>query len=381
MPEPALTTAPARVRDPYPYAVPLEAGGPSFVRDAYASMDNPASIEADRWRTGQLMMNDPAYRRAGIARLAAPPAGLAAATGTTGTLSPLAPDRNLPERYVPLLGAKAPLYTALAKYPTEDFSTLLLPRTTAETGLSGKPVDEVTPFAAGDITTGVDTVPIEEVEGAYLFSRKLLLGSNPSIDRIALDAMNRAWLEDVEARAVAFFTTPANSTAWGATYADGNGYETALRGVFASMAASTLYEATVAIPAQAEYIAAAEANAADGRALLPYLSPVNTTGTSATAYTSLSVQGVPLMPGPYMTPNHTLVLDQGAGSAAAFATPVMNFRLDWTTDATGGNVKVLKLVKYSGVGFWSQHPGGVVLVTNSTPIVPGAGRRAPRSRS
>ena len=75
------------------------------------------------------------------------------------------------------------------------------------------------------------------------------------------------------------------------------------------------------------------------------------------------------MPGPYMTVNHTLILDQSVDAAIVFATPIMNFRLEWTTDvATGGNVKVLKLVKYSGVGFWSQYPGGVVLMTNTTPL-------------
>ena len=63
------------------------------------------------------------------------------------------------------------------------------------------------------------------------------------------------------------------------------------------------------------------------------------------------------MPGPYMTATHTLILDQSNNSAVIFATPVMDFRLEWTTDvATGGNVRVLKLVKYSGVGFWAQYP-------------------------
>jgi phage head maturation protease len=368
-----LRVAPARVRDPYPYALPLEAGGPSFVRDAWASMESPGSPEAERWQRAQLMAADPGYLLSGQVRLAAPPAGLAAATGTTVTDPGLVPDRTLPDRFVPLIGAKAPLYTSLTKYPTGDFNTLLLPRATDETGLSGRPADEVTPIAPGNIATEVDTVTIEEVEGAYLFSRKLLLGSNPAIDRIALDALDRAWLDDVERRAVAFFTAAGNSSAWSATYADGNGFETALRAAFASLAASTLYAATVGIPASAEYIALAEANAADGRATLPYLSPMNATGSSAAGYTSLGVQGVPMLPGPYMTANKTLVLDQGRSSAACFATPVMNFRLEWTTDATtGGNVKVLKLVKYSGVGFWAQYPGGVVVITNTTPLPGGA---------
>ena len=146
------------------------------------------------------------------------------------------------------------------------------------------------------------------------------------------------------------------------------------------MAAGTLYGPTVVIPAAKEYVAAAEADDTTGRALLPYLGPANATGESSAGYSSVSVQGVPLLPGPYMTPNHTLILDQSIDSAVIFATPVMNFRLEWTTDvATGGNVKVLKLVKYSGVGFWSQHIGGVILMTNSTPLRRRRGRRPSRT--
>jgi hypothetical protein len=362
--------APAVVRDPYPYAIPCEAGGPSFVRDAFASLENPGSAEADRWRRAQNMAADPAALRSGMARMAAPGASLRAAGEGTTTGDPgLVPDRWLPGRFVPLRGAKAPLYTVLTKYPTPDFSTLMVPRTTSEAGLSGTGADELTPLPPGTIGTDADAVPIEEVEGSYRFSRKLLMGSNPSIDRIALDALDRAWLADVEARAVAYFTTPANSTAWGSTYADGIGYIASLRALFAAMAAGTLYTSTDAIPAAKEYEAAAAADDTTERPLLPYGNSINSAGASAEAYAALEVQGVPLWPGPYMPANKTLVLDQSVSAASAFVTPVMNFRLEWTGD---GNVKVLQLTKYSGVGFWSQYPGGVHVVTNTTPIAAGA---------
>jgi hypothetical protein len=354
--------------------VPVEAGGPSFVRDAWASMETPGSAEADRWRRAQAMAQDPATIRAGMVRFAAAPATVQAATGTTGNLPGLVPDRWLPERFVPLRGAKAPLYTALAKYPTPDFNTLMLPRTLDESGLSGSGADETTPVVPGTITAEADAVVIDEVEGAYLFSRKLLMGSNPAIDRIASDALDRAWLADVETRLVTAALDPANSTAWASTYADGIGYIGALRGVFAAMAAGTLFTATDAIPAAKEYEAAAAADDTTERPLLPYGNRMNAAGSSDAAYAALEVQGVPLWPGPYMPADKTLVIDQSVSAAAVFVTPVMNFRLEWTTDvATGGNVKVLKLVKYSGVGFWAQYPGGILVVTNSTPIAAGVG--------
>ena len=375
--------APARVVDPYPYAQPLELGGPSFVRDAWKSMEEPGSSDADRWRRGQAMGADPAFVRAGLARFgrtlaSAPNPELAAATATTITDPALVPPVWLPGRYVPLLGAKAPLYTALAKFGVSNFNTLEVPRTVAETGLSGVPADEVTPITPGNITTANDTVTINEVEGSYLFSRKLLMSSNPQIDRIALDAMDRAWLAQVETEAVAYFVGGANvHTAVSATYSDGAGYITAVQAVMANLAAATLYKATVVIPASKEYVAATEAHDTTGRPLLPYGPQMNSSGETSAAFSSAAVQGVPLMPGPYMTATHTLVLDQSLNAAVIFATPVMDFRLEWTTDvATGGNVKVLKLVKYSGVGFWAQYPGGIVLMTNTTPIADDAGMSA-----
>jgi hypothetical protein len=371
----AAAPGPARVVDPYPYAVACEAGGPSFVRDAWAAMESPGSAEADRWRRAQAMAADPAYLRAAMLRFSAPPADVAAAVGETTNETALAPPRWLPQRYVPLIGAKAPLWSVVSKYGTPDFNTLEVPRTATETGLSGSGADEITPVAPGTITTSNDTVTIVEVEGSYQFSRKLLMGSNPAIDRIALDAMDRAWLADIETRAVAFFTLPANSTAWGATYADGLGFIGALRGLFAAMAAGTLYTSTDALPATKEYEAAAGANDTTGRGLLPYGPRVNAPGTSDVGYSSAEVQGVPLWPGPYMPANKTLVLDQSISSAAAFVTPVMNFRFESTTTAgsTTENVKVLQLTKYSGVGFWAQYPGGIHVITNTTPITAEAG--------
>jgi phage head maturation protease len=372
----AAAPIPVRVRDPYPYEQPHEMGGPSFLRDAWSAMEQPGSPEADRWRRSQAMAADPAFIRAGMARLSrffnAAPAGIQAATGTTVTDTALVPPHWMPERYVPLLSPKAPLYTALAKYGVPDFTTLQVPRTLTETGLAGTPTDEVTPIAPGDITTGNDTITINEVEGAYNFSRKLLMGSNPQIDRIALDALDRAWLAEVEKEAVTYFVGGASvHTAVSATYADGKGFINALRGQFANMAAGTLFEATVVIPPSKEYVAAATMDDTTGRALLPYLGPMNSTGTSTAGYGSLSVQGVPLMPGPYQTATKTLILDQSRNSATVWTTPIMDFRLEWTDSgaAGGGNVKVLKLVKYSGVGFWSQYPAGVILMTNTTPII------------
>jgi hypothetical protein len=371
----AATPGPAVVRDPYPYAVACEAGGPSFVRDAWATMENPGSSEAERWRRAQAMADDPAYLRAGLLRFSAPPSDVAAAVGTSASDPALTPQRWLPGRYVPLLGAKAPLWSVVSKYGTPDFNTLEVPRTATEAGLSGLPADEVTPIAPGTITTGNDTVTIVEVEGSYQFSRKLLMGSNPAIDRIALDAMDRAWLADVETRATAFFTLPANSTAWSSTYSDGLGFISSLRALFAAMAAGTLYTSTDALPATKEYEAAAAANDTTGRGLLPYGPRVNAPGSSDVAYAAAEVQGVPLWPGPYMPATKTLVLDQSRNSAAAFATPVMNFRFESTTTAgsTTENVKVLQLTKYSGVGFWAQYPGGIHVITNTTPITAEAG--------
>ena len=347
------------------------------MRDAWASMENPGSPEADRWRKSQAMGRDPAFLRAGMARLSrtmasAPDPAVMAAPGTTLTETALVPPTWLPGRYVPLLGAKAPLYTALTKLGVPDFTTLEVPRTATETGLSGIAADEVTPIAPGTITTTNDTVTIGEVEGSYEFSRKLLMGSNPQIDRIALDALDRAWLAQVETEAVTYFVGGANvHTAVAVNYTDGPTYigrpASPVRGhehrhpVHARRWSSRL-------PKSTRRLRHRQRQHRLGRCCRTR-PQFNSSGESSAGYASVAVQGIPLMPGPYMTATHTLILDQDRSSAVIFATPVMDFRLEWTTDTTtGGNVKVLKLVKYSGVGFWAQYPGGIILLTNGTPL-------------
>jgi hypothetical protein len=186
--------------------------------------------------------------------------------------------------------------------------------------------------------------------------------------------MERAWLADVETRATTFWTTAGNVTPASATYASGQAFTVSMRGAMAALAAATLYAADVIIPPSKEYIAASAADDTTQRPLLPYLGAMNTAGTTGPGYETLTIQGVPVFPGPYMPANKVLLIDTSIDAAVIWVTPVMNFRLEWTTDVatgpvtTGGNVKVLKLVKYSGVGFWSQYKGGIILTTNSTPL-------------
>ena len=293
---------------------------------------------------------------------------VAAAVGTSTTDPSLMPPHRRQDLFVPLLGAKAPLYSSVAKYPTPDFNPIEVPRTLTETGLSGTPTDEVTPEPAGTITTDLDTITIAEVEGSYQFSRKLLLGSNPAIDRIAEAAMNRAWLADIETRLTAFFTAGANSTPAAGAYADGEGFIAAVRAAMADLASGTVFAATVVIPPAKEYEAAANANDTTGRPLLPYGPQVNSSGESGAGYESLKLQGVDVLPSPYEPANKTLLLDQAVDAAVAWITPVFNFRLEWTPSGAMGNPKVLQLTKYSGLGCWTQYQGGVIVMTNTTPL-------------
>jgi hypothetical protein len=167
---------------------------------------------------------------------------------------------------------------------------------------------------------------------------------------------------------VIYFTEPTHAVQLAGAYADAAGYLSALLGEFADIATGP-FGPTDVIPARAEYVALATAVDSTGRPLLPYGPRMNAPGESAEGYAALLAQGVPLWPGRSMAADKTIILDQAADSAVAWTTPVMNFRLEWTSDnATGGNVRVLKLVKYSGVGFWTQQHEGVFCLTNSTPL-------------
>jgi hypothetical protein len=312
------------------------------------------------------MLADPGAVERGRVVMAAAARRILAAPATTTADPAIVPPAYRPDLWTPLVAYEAPLWSTLTKVPVSDFTTLTVPRELTRTGLSTHPVDEVTPIAAGTLTTGLDSVPMQEVSGRFEFSRALAMSSNPAIDMIAMNAMDEEWLLDVETRAMAFFTATANSTAGSVTYGTGAAYLTAIRHAQAFQRAVARRRVTTMVAPAAEYVVAGDADDSTNRPLLPYGPAVNAIGESGRAIELLYVNGVPLVPQQAAVADKTLVLNDA--DAFGFATPVMQFRFEAT--GAGPDPKVLALVKYSGVGFWTRRKAGVVCLTNSTPLAP-----------
>lgn len=349
-------------REPYPYVL----GGPySMLRDAWASREGDEAAAA-RITRAQRMHNDPGLIRAAALAMVARPADVAAATGTTVTNPAVVPPAYRPELWTPLVGYEAPVYSSTIHLPISDFTPFTIPRELTRTGLSGTPADEVTPPAAGDITTGLNTVTPQQVMGSYAFSRTLAMSSNPAMDQIAMNALEQEWLKDMEGRAAAFFKTAANNQAASATYADGQTFIASARGQMAAQRVSR-HMPTVAIVAPVkEYLGAVGADDAQKRPLLGWdgAPALYGPGEQGNAAASAAILGVPLLPEGAVAIGPDKVLYFAGQSAYSFVTPIMNFRFE----ASGTNPMVITLVKYSGVAFWTRYTSGVRLATNSTPL-------------
>src|SRR5580765_1030309 len=211
--------------------------------------------------------------------------------------------------------------------PIGDFRPFTIPTEVSRAGLSGTPVDEITPVAPGTITTGLATVTPQHVMGKYQFSRDLDLASNPAIDAIAMNALDESWLLDVEARAVAFFTTPANGTARAATYATGAEAIKAFRRAIATFRVTRRAPANVLVtPGGVEWVESLDADDSADRPLLGWGQSVNSVGGQSDGAADANILGVPFLPdGSSPLPAKTTLL-LARSDAIAFVTPVWNFR-------------------------------------------------------
>jgi hypothetical protein len=364
-PLPLLAGAPARVQDAYPYFL----GGPySMVRDAWLAREGDPEATA-RIVKAQRFNADPRQVHAAtiaMARAAGRHAQVMAAPGDTGSMAPIIPPGYRPDFWTPLIAYESPVYNAAAKSPISDFTPFTIPREVSRAGLSGTPTDEVTPPPPGTIGATLDTVTPDQVYGSYEFSRALAMSSNPAIDMIANNALDEEWLKDIETKAVAFWTAAGNSVPVGAAYADGAGFIAGMRSQMAAQRLTRHAPTRNIVTGSKEYAAAVAADDASDRPLLGWdgAPAMYGPGTQGNAASDATILGVPTLPeGAAPLPaNVSLLFTEG--DAVCFATPVMNFRIEYN----GNNPLVITLVKYSGVAFWTRQQLGVRAVTNSTPL-------------
>jgi hypothetical protein len=364
-PAPVMAGAPARTQDAYPYYL----GGPhSMIRDCWLSHEGDPEAGA-RLVKAQRFNADPrqiAAATVAMARAASRHAQVMAAPGDTGSMAPIIPPGYRPDFWTPLIAYESPIYNAASKSPISDFTPFTIPREVSRAGLSGTPADEVTPTPPGTITANLDTVTPQMVYGSYEFSRALAMSSNPAIDMIANNALDEEWLKDIETRAVAFWSAPANHTAAAVSYDDGASFIATMRSQMAAQRVTRKAATRNTVTGTKEYMAAVAADDASDRPLLGWDGATNMygPGTQSNAAADATILGVPTLPegAAPLQANTSFLFTEG--DAVCFATPVMNFRIEYN----GNNPLVITLVKYSGVAFWTRQVLGVRMVTNGTPL-------------
>lgn len=243
-------------------------GEHSFVRDAFrahADKDTDAAARLTRWRQ---QLETHAAVRAGFPEVI--------------------PPGYRPELKVDVIDRGRPIMSRLTNRITiTDATPFKIPVEGEFTGV-GDHVEGTAHVAPGTLTVDEQTVTPKAISGAFEVSRELVDASNPAIDRLALNAMQRDYRRHTEAYAAAQLVaglTPVLGVDTGAE--------------LEAQLIDFLDDRDVApafIASSPSYFSdRATEQATDGRPRYPYLNPTNASGTTSAGFSGLYVQGVELV--------------------------------------------------------------------------------------
>jgi len=221
--ESASATVATTVPTPVATAVPRVPYGPgsehSFVRDGITALDARKGVltaardtEAlSRFEAFSGLMDE------GALALSETPQGLAF-TRVSNSLSfaaekttdhgALVPDEFRSSWYQEALLAPTPLLSLVSQGTIRNANSFTFPKFVGYSGLWAETAEGVNP-TDGTVETDTQQVTAFEMSGQYSFSRRLADGSNPSIDRIALQAMADARTSFAQAKVLALLNSIA----------------------------------------------------------------------------------------------------------------------------------------------------------------------------
>lgn len=318
------------------------ATGPSLVHDLYAGRmmgDGEAQQRVEQFNA-QLRDGNPAS----VASFATAAATRDDVDGAgTDLPSFFAPNPNRPELMRSLVDVNRPFISRLDRVPISNAQPFAIPTVGEFTGVGDH--TEGTPHRpAGTLTLGGDTVQPKATSGAWEASRELLDAATPALDRIAARAMLRDYQRQTEGKIVALVAaiaaTPANVVF---------GIDTALelRGAMLDFVNDDDEAADLVVIGKAMLRSLGLDVDNSDRPQLPFVGPVNSTGTMRAGYTGVAIDGTEVA--------RSARLDSGVGAGAGVIarkagilwaeSPVLQFRFD---EVLGPGVIKLALWAYSG---------------------------------
>jgi HK97 family phage prohead protease len=212
----------------------------------------------------------------------------------------LNPSRQRPDLYVDQKEYRYPIWNAINKGTLQDITPFVLPKFSSSSGLVAAHTEGVEP-TLGSVAATNQTITPSALSGKVSITREAWdQGGNPQLSGIIWRQMTRAWFEALEAASVTMLEALSLPGALTITLPTAAQDDTLVSAMESAIAALQFvrggFRFEDAFGQVDLYQALIGATDADGRKLLPLITPVNAAGQAMTRYARISVGGVEVAP-------------------------------------------------------------------------------------
>lgn len=212
----------------------------------------------------------------------------------------LNPNRQRPDLYVDQKEFRYPIWNAINKGTLSDITPFVLPKFSSSSGMVAAHTEGVEPSLGTFVATS-QTITPSAISGKVSITREAWdQGGNPQLSTLIWTQMVRAWYEALEASAVTLLEALSLPGALTITLATAAQDDTLVGALELELAALQFvrggFRMEDAFGQVDLYKALVNATDADGRKLLPLITPVNAAGQAQTRYSRVNVGGVEIQP-------------------------------------------------------------------------------------
>ncbi len=212
----------------------------------------------------------------------------------------LNPNRQRPDLYVDQKEYRYPIWNAINKGTLQDITPFVLPKFSSSSGMVAAHTEGVEPSLGTFVATS-QTITPSALSGKVSITREAWdQGGNPQLSSLIWTQMVRAWYEALEASAVTLLESLSLPGALTITLGTAAQDDTLVSALELELAALQFvrggFRMEDAFGQVDLYKALVNATDADGRKLLPLITPVNAAGQAQTRYSRISVGGVEIQP-------------------------------------------------------------------------------------
>lgn len=212
----------------------------------------------------------------------------------------LNPNRQRPDLYVDQKEYRYPIWNAINKGTLQDITPFVLPKFSSSSGMVAAHTEGVEPSLGTFVATS-QTITPSALSGKVSITREAWdQGGNPQLSSLIWTQMVRAWYEALEASAVTLLEALSLPGALTITLPTAAQDDTLVSALELELAALQFvrggFRMEDAFGQVDLYKALVNGTDADGRKLLPLITPVNAAGQVQTRYSRISVGGVEIQP-------------------------------------------------------------------------------------